>query len=188
LADEITTFDTKFWISIHGYVLENWWWILVLLNLEKVIDSFTIENIRNVMLWTLVIQGGFTKAKIGKKLVSIGTNGGSMFAGCKIGVLVQMKEKLALYLVAMRCCAHCTNLTIQTFSSLSKCTIWKICCNPFIPILQEVPRKCLSCRNLQLFWTPKVIKSCGMLKPVGFPCCLHASKLQLNTRPSLQRC
>jgi hypothetical protein len=24
LADEITTFDTEFWISIHGYVLENW--------------------------------------------------------------------------------------------------------------------------------------------------------------------
>jgi hypothetical protein len=23
-VDEITTFDTKSWISIHGYVLENW--------------------------------------------------------------------------------------------------------------------------------------------------------------------
>ncbi len=42
-----------------------------------------------------------------------------MFVGCRIGVLVQMKEKLAPYLVAMQCCAHSTNLAIQTFSSLS---------------------------------------------------------------------
>jgi hypothetical protein len=54
-----------------------------------------------------------------KNLVSIGTNGGSMFVGCKISVLMQMKDKLAPYLVVMHCCAHCTNLAIQTLSSLS---------------------------------------------------------------------
>jgi len=89
------------------------------LNLERVTNGVTIENIDNVMLQTLSIQGGLIEAKIGKKLISIGTNVGSMFAGCRIGVLVQMKEKLAPYLVAMQCCAHSTNLAIQTFSSLS---------------------------------------------------------------------
>jgi hypothetical protein len=54
-----------------------------------------------------------------KNLVSIGTNGGSMFVGCKIGVLMQMKEKLAPYLAVVHCCAHCTNLAIQTLSFLS---------------------------------------------------------------------
>jgi hypothetical protein len=118
-VDAITKIDIESWISIYGYVFENWWWIFVLLNLEKVIDNVTIENIYNMMLWTLVIQGGLTKVEIGKKLVSIGTNGGSMFTRCKTGVLVQMKEKVTLYLVAMRCCARCTNLAIQTLSSLS---------------------------------------------------------------------
>ncbi len=33
-------------------------------------------------------------------------------------VSVQMKEKLAPHLVAMHYCAHCTNLAIQTLSSL----------------------------------------------------------------------
>jgi iron only hydrogenase large subunit-like protein len=42
-----------------------------------------------------------------------------MFVGCRIGVLMEMKEKLAPHLVAKQCCAHCTNLAIQAFSSLS---------------------------------------------------------------------
>ncbi len=42
-----------------------------------------------------------------------------MFVGCKTNVLVQMKEKLAPYLVVVHCCAHRTNLAIQTFFSLS---------------------------------------------------------------------
>jgi hypothetical protein len=40
-----------------------------------------------------------------------------VFVGCS--VLVQMKEKLAPYLVVVHCCAHCTNLTIQFIFSLS---------------------------------------------------------------------
>jgi hypothetical protein len=57
--------------------------------------------------------------RLEKKLVSIRINGGSMFVGCKTSVSVQMKEKLAPYLVVVHCCAHYTNLAIQTFSSLS---------------------------------------------------------------------
>jgi hypothetical protein len=71
------------------------------------------------MLQTLLIQEGLTKVEIGKKMVSIGANGGSMFSRYRTGVLMQMKEKLAPYLVVVHCCAHHTNLTIQTFSSLS---------------------------------------------------------------------
>jgi hypothetical protein len=38
-----------------------------------------------------------------------------MFARCRTGVLMQMKNKLTPYLVAMCYCAHCINLAIQTF-------------------------------------------------------------------------
>jgi hypothetical protein len=53
-------------------------------------------------------------------MVSIRVNGGSMFVGCKTSESMQMKEKLAPYLVVVHCCAHCTNLAIQTLSSLSR--------------------------------------------------------------------
>jgi hypothetical protein len=72
-----------------------------------------------VILQTLLIQRGLIKAEIKKKLVSIRINGGSMFVGCRTSLSVQMKEKLAPYLVEVHCCAHCTNLAIQTFFSLS---------------------------------------------------------------------
>ncbi len=87
--------------------------------MEKVINGVTTGNIYNVMLQTLLIQGGLTKVEIGKKMVSIGANGGSMFTRHRTNVSVQMKEKLAPYLVVVHCCAHHINLTIQTFSSPS---------------------------------------------------------------------
>ncbi len=89
------------------------------MNLEKVTNGVIAENIYNVMLQTLLIQGRLIEVEIGKKLVSLGANGGSMFIGCRTSVLVQMKEKLAFYLVVVHCCAHHTNLTIQTFFYLS---------------------------------------------------------------------
>jgi hypothetical protein len=49
-TNEITTSHIEFWISLYGYVLENWRQILVLLNLERVINNVTIKNIYNVML------------------------------------------------------------------------------------------------------------------------------------------
>ncbi len=118
-TNEVNTSNTKSWICIHGYILENWQQIPILLNLEKVTNGVIAENIYNVIIQTLLIQRGLIKVEIRKKLVSIRVNGGSMFVGCKTSVLMHMKEKLAPYLVAMHCCAHCTNLAIQTFSSLS---------------------------------------------------------------------
>ncbi len=74
--DEVTIVNNESWISIHGYVFENWWNTLVLLHSERVIDSVTIKIICNVMLKLLLVHNDLIKAKIGKKLVSIITNGG----------------------------------------------------------------------------------------------------------------
>ncbi len=74
--DEVTIVDNESWISVHGYVFENWWNTLVLLHLERVIDSATIKIICNVMLNFLLVHNDLIKPKIGKKLVFIITNGG----------------------------------------------------------------------------------------------------------------
>jgi len=57
-TNEITTFDTKSWISIHGYILENWQWIPILLNLERVINGVIVENIYNVILQNFIDPKG----------------------------------------------------------------------------------------------------------------------------------
>lgn len=71
------------------------------------------------MVKNLLVERGFTKVEIGRKLVFIGVNGGSIFYGCKIGLSMQLKDKLTPYLVVVYCCAHHINLVVQTLSSLS---------------------------------------------------------------------
>jgi hypothetical protein len=67
----------------------------------------------------LLVERGFTKVEIGKKLFFIGVYDGSIFYGCKIEVSMQLKDKLTPYLVVVCYCAHHINLVIQTLSSLS---------------------------------------------------------------------
>jgi hypothetical protein len=67
-ANEVTTLNNESWISMHGYVLENWQWILVLLNLERIINY--CWGYLECDVETLLVQNGLTKVKIGKKLVS----------------------------------------------------------------------------------------------------------------------
>jgi len=47
-------------------------------------DGIIIFKIWNVVVKKLSIERGFTKVEIGKKLVFISINGGSIFYGCKI--------------------------------------------------------------------------------------------------------
>jgi hypothetical protein len=75
-------------------VLEIWWWILVLLNLEKVTYGITIEKINNAILKTFLI----IEVKNGRKLVSIEATG-SILVECRIRVSMQLKKNLAPYLM-----------------------------------------------------------------------------------------
>ncbi len=72
------------------------------------------------MVKNISVEKGFTKVEIGRKLVFIGVNDGSIFYGCKIGVSMKLKEKLTPYFVVVHYCAHHINLVIQTLSSLSR--------------------------------------------------------------------
>jgi hypothetical protein len=152
-------------------VLENWWWILVLLNLEKVTYGITIEKINNAILKTLLN----IEVKNGRKLVSIEASG-SILVECIIRVSMQLEDNFAPYFDGVHCCVHCTNLVIQTFY-IMQCMEYLL--QSSTPILQEVPRA-LNC--FQVSWTPNVIQFCEMLKLLKFLC---ANGLWLNTRPSL---
>jgi len=63
-TNEVLTSNTKSWISIHVYILENWQRIPILLNLEKVTNGVIVENIYNVILQTLLIQRGLIEVEI----------------------------------------------------------------------------------------------------------------------------
>jgi hypothetical protein len=68
---------------------------------------------------TLMTQGGLTKDMIGKKLMTFGANGVSIFQGVKSRVTKQISDGWAPHSMGEHCMAHQTNLMIQTLSHLS---------------------------------------------------------------------
>jgi hypothetical protein len=134
--------------------------------------------------WHFVNLGWLTKVEIKEKFASIGVDDGSMFVGCKTSVSMQLKEKLAHFLVVVHYCAHHTNLAIQVLFTMYLEDSLQLC----TPILPKVPKRCLSCRSINLSLTPKVTKFCRTSNLARFSYYLLASKLCWNIRLSLWRC
>jgi hypothetical protein len=80
-ANEITNMDNQNWISIHGYVLKDWSWILVLLTMKQIMDGFNLDNLTRVLMTSLKLCEGISKEHITNKLVSFGVDGVSVFQG-----------------------------------------------------------------------------------------------------------
>jgi hypothetical protein len=59
-ADEMTAIDAQQWINIHGYVMQNWKCVLILLTFEKVEVGATLDNIKGVILDEMGKYGGLT--------------------------------------------------------------------------------------------------------------------------------
>ncbi len=59
-VDEVTIVDAWQWIKIHGYVMQNWKCVLILLTFEKVEVGATLDNIKGVILDEMGKYGGLT--------------------------------------------------------------------------------------------------------------------------------
>jgi hypothetical protein len=80
-TNEITNMNNQNWISIHGYVLKDWSWILVLLTMKQIVDGSNLDNLKKVLMNSLKLCGGISKEHITNKLVSFGANEVSVFQG-----------------------------------------------------------------------------------------------------------
>jgi len=57
-CDEVTTLNNQSWIYVHGYVVDNWHKVPILLNLERIVDEGTSDNLTTMVIHSLVIFGG----------------------------------------------------------------------------------------------------------------------------------
>jgi hypothetical protein len=60
---------------VHAYVVENWRRQLVFLNLEKVVDIGTSNNITVAIVYNLIDLCGLSMVDIANKVVCFGANG-----------------------------------------------------------------------------------------------------------------
>jgi hypothetical protein len=76
--NEVSNIDNQSSLSIHGYVLQGWKQIFIILTLDKKCKPSPIVDLGN-----LVNNGGPTKAKIARRLICLGIDGVIVFQGLK---------------------------------------------------------------------------------------------------------
>jgi hypothetical protein len=67
--------DDQSWVNIQAYLMDGFKCILILLNLEKLIDNGTIDNITVVILNCLLVYGGLTIEEINSKFIHFDCDG-----------------------------------------------------------------------------------------------------------------
>jgi len=70
-ADEMTAIDAQQWINIHGYVMQNWKCVFVLLTFEKVEVGATSNNIKGVILDAMGRYKGLTNSDMASKWICL---------------------------------------------------------------------------------------------------------------------
>jgi hypothetical protein len=79
------------------YVTKNWKRIPILLNLQRLENAATSNNLNSLIVKSLVEYGGLIEMEIANKLVYLGENGVNVFQGVKVGVTTQLMTKHAPY-------------------------------------------------------------------------------------------
>jgi hypothetical protein len=118
-CDELTTIDNQTWLFVHAYVMKKWKKLPILLNLQKVVDGSTTDNLTSFISQSLVEYEGLNEADIANKLICFGVDGVMIFHGVKSGVTTQLMQKHAPFVSDVHSMAHYTNLAIQSLSGLN---------------------------------------------------------------------
>ncbi len=155
--DKVTTLENQSWISIHVYIVENWHRVPILLNLERIVNGGTSNNLIYVIIHSLAIFRGMLKTDIINKVVYFGVNSVTIFQGLKIGVAVQLVSKHYPFVVRIHYMAHLCNLVIQTLSTLTFVAKIESLFSSMYIYYNQSPKRHLECTKLA-----KVIESRGL--------------------------
>ncbi len=91
----------------------------ILLNLERIVNGGTSNNLTSIIICSLVVFGGMSKSNIANKVVCFGVNNVIVFQSLKIGVIIQLVNKHFPFVVGIHYMAHRCNFVVQILSSLT---------------------------------------------------------------------
>jgi hypothetical protein len=111
--NEVSNIDNQSSLSIHGYVLQGWKQIFIILTLDKKCKPSPIFDLGN-----LINNGGPTKAKIAR-LICLGVDGVIVFQGLKKSAIMLMRAQHVPFFINVHYVAHKTKLIVQALSYLS---------------------------------------------------------------------
>jgi hypothetical protein len=90
----------------------------ILLTLQHVVENEIADNFNFMIVQSLMQQNGLIQGKTSKRFVCFDVNDASIFQGCCIRVITQLKEKYSPYMMGQHYMAHKTNLVVQALSNL----------------------------------------------------------------------
>jgi len=117
-CDEVTTVDNGSWLCIHGYIVENYVRVPLLISLQRLVEGATADALTLVIMKALEGAGDLTFQQISKRLTCFGADGVSTFQGVRTGVTVQIVTKFAPFCIGVHCMAHRCNLAAKSLSVL----------------------------------------------------------------------
>jgi len=116
-VDKVTTIDNTLWLGVHVYAMDSWEKVPHLLHLSCVSSGGIAYHLTNMIIFSLMGEGGLSREDIASKLVCFGADGVSMFQGTKKGVTTQIYEKWVLFILSASCTSHKINLVVETLSN-----------------------------------------------------------------------
>jgi len=78
-CDEVTTVDNGSWLCFHGYIVENYVRMPLLISLQCLVEGATIDALTLVIMKALEGTGDLTFQQISKRLTYFGADGVSTF-------------------------------------------------------------------------------------------------------------
>jgi hypothetical protein len=111
--------DIASWASVHGYIVQDWCHIPLLLNVQHVVFGSGANILTFLIMNFLMTQRGLKEEEFALKLVYFGVHGVNTFQGLKSRITVQIQCQYVPFIMVVHFMAHGTNLTMQTLSNLS---------------------------------------------------------------------
>jgi hypothetical protein len=109
-ADEVTSCDNQQWLSIHAYYVKDYERKSVLVSLSRLLNGSGAEAVKKQILQEILIHAGLDATSLTRRLVCMGADGAAVFQGSRMGVMVQLIEQHAPFMLQIHCVAHRTNL------------------------------------------------------------------------------
>ena len=118
-ADKVTTVDHESWLSVHIYISIGFSRIPILFSLSRLTEGNGASAVKESITTSLHWHGRIIVDNvIAARLVCFEADGASVFQGCRSGIMQQLRDQDAPFLLGVHYMAHCTNLAMEPLSNL----------------------------------------------------------------------
>ena len=140
------------------YVVKEFVRVPMLLILERMTGGAGSNNLTTLLVDALQQLGGLTLEQIREKLLCFSADGAAVFHVVRGGVTVQLQREFSLFLLAVHCGNHKTNLAMHVVSKTAIVSKGESLLSALHTYFSKSPKKCLEFSKLAEIMETKGLK------------------------------